>query len=115
MLTREELAVGLELPALEREVRQAQVDLYADAASDHNPIHINQDFVIPHHRHVIVNLYRRLRKYAVRFKHPMSPEGTPFFKETHHLCPIFTIIFFLADPPQYDQKHRLFYLHWQES
>jgi len=44
MLTREELAVGLELPGLEREVRQTQVDRYADAASDHNPIHIDAEF-----------------------------------------------------------------------
>jgi 3-hydroxybutyryl-CoA dehydratase len=44
MLTREELVVGLELPGLEREVRQTQVNLYADAASDHNPIHTNADF-----------------------------------------------------------------------
>ena len=44
MLTREELVVGLELPCLEREVRQTQVNLYADAASDHNPIHTNADF-----------------------------------------------------------------------
>jgi 3-hydroxybutyryl-CoA dehydratase len=44
MLAREELSVGLELPVLEREVRQAQVDLYADAAEDHNPIHIDPDF-----------------------------------------------------------------------
>ena len=44
MLERGELAVGLELPGLEREVRQMQVDRYADAASDHNPIHVNPEF-----------------------------------------------------------------------
>jgi len=44
MLTREELAVGLKLPGLEREVRQPQIDRYADAARDHNPIHIDAEF-----------------------------------------------------------------------
>ena len=44
MLTREALTEGLALPGLEREVRQPQIDLYADASGDHNPIHIDPEF-----------------------------------------------------------------------
>ena len=44
MLRREDIAVGLALPGLERDVRQSQVERYADASEDHNPIHIDENF-----------------------------------------------------------------------
>jgi 3-hydroxybutyryl-CoA dehydratase len=38
------LAMGMPLPAMVKEVRQEDVNLYADASGDHNPIHIDEEF-----------------------------------------------------------------------
>lgn len=38
------LAVGTELPSMVKEVRQEEVNLYARASGDYNPIHIDPDF-----------------------------------------------------------------------
>ena len=38
------LAVGDELPAITKEVTQAQLHRYADASGDHNPLHLDPDF-----------------------------------------------------------------------
>ncbi len=38
------VAVGDELPVLERTVTQDQINAYADASGDHNPIHVDADF-----------------------------------------------------------------------
>ena len=32
------------LPAIEKRISQAQIERYADAAGDHNPIHLDSDF-----------------------------------------------------------------------
>lgn len=37
-------AVGDRLPALTKELTQEQVDRYADASGDHNPLHIDEAF-----------------------------------------------------------------------
>ena len=39
-----ELSVGMSLPGLTKQVTQEQINLYADASGDFNPIHINVDF-----------------------------------------------------------------------
>jgi 3-hydroxybutyryl-CoA dehydratase len=38
------LAPGTPLPAMVKEVRQADINLYAEASGDHNPIHIDEEF-----------------------------------------------------------------------
>jgi 3-hydroxybutyryl-CoA dehydratase len=38
------LAPGMQLPAMVKEVRQADINLYADASGDHNPIHIDVEY-----------------------------------------------------------------------
>lgn len=38
------LAVGAELPPLTRDISQYQINRYADASGDHNPIHIDPAF-----------------------------------------------------------------------
>ena len=44
MLTPDRLSEGMALPGLEREVRQEQINLYAEASGDHNPIHTDEAF-----------------------------------------------------------------------
>jgi acyl dehydratase len=38
------VAVGDEMTSLARTVTQAQIDAYAEASGDHNPIHVDPDF-----------------------------------------------------------------------
>ncbi len=38
------VGVGDEMTALERRVTQKQIDAYAEASGDHNPIHLDPDF-----------------------------------------------------------------------
>jgi acyl dehydratase len=38
------LEAGAALPELRRTVTQAQIDAYAEASGDHNPIHVDADF-----------------------------------------------------------------------
>jgi meromycolic acid (3R)-3-hydroxyacyl-[acyl-carrier protein] dehydratase HadAB len=40
----EELSVGDEIPPLAREVRREDVNLYAEASGDHNPLHLDDGF-----------------------------------------------------------------------
>ena len=42
MLT--DLREGADLPGLSKEIRQENINRYADASGDHNPIHINEDY-----------------------------------------------------------------------
>ena len=39
-----ELQVGRDLPGLKKNITQAEIDLYAQASRDFNPIHIDQEF-----------------------------------------------------------------------
>ncbi len=39
-----ELKVGQALPELKKSVKQANINLYAEASHDFNPIHINEEF-----------------------------------------------------------------------
>lgn len=39
-----EIAIGDKVTALNRKVTQEQVNAYADASGDHNPIHVDPDF-----------------------------------------------------------------------
>lgn len=38
------LREGIELPGLQREIKQAKINLYAEASRDFNPIHIDEAF-----------------------------------------------------------------------
>jgi acyl dehydratase len=40
----EAVAIGTEIEKLERQITAAQVDAYAEASGDHNPIHLNEEF-----------------------------------------------------------------------
>ncbi len=92
MLRREDMAVGLALPVLEREVRQPQVELYAGASGDHNPIHIDENFArrtplggtIAHGMLILAyasemlteafgDAYSAYGSLDARFKHPARP------------------------------------------
>ena len=42
MLT--DLQEGADLPGISKEIRQENINRYADASGDHNPIHINEDY-----------------------------------------------------------------------
>ncbi|HEY91718.1 MAG TPA: MaoC family dehydratase [Dehalococcoidia bacterium] len=42
MLT--DLQEGADLPGINKEIRQENINRYADASGDHNPIHINEDY-----------------------------------------------------------------------
>jgi acyl dehydratase len=42
--TRTSVAVGEEIPALSRLVTQDQINAYAEASGDANPIHVNEEF-----------------------------------------------------------------------
>ena len=44
MAVRESIAIGTEIEPLEREITASQVDAYAEASGDHNPIHLNDEF-----------------------------------------------------------------------
>ena len=44
MLELSQIAVGTDLPPLVKPVRQEEINLYARASGDYNPIHIDQDF-----------------------------------------------------------------------
>jgi len=39
-----DLREGADLPGLSKEIRQENINRYADASGDHNPIHINEDY-----------------------------------------------------------------------
>lgn len=42
--TRSSVTVGEEIPALQRRVTQEQINAYAEASGDVNPIHVNEEF-----------------------------------------------------------------------
>ena len=44
MLDMTTLATGMQLPAMVKEVRQENINLYAEASGDHNPIHLDEEF-----------------------------------------------------------------------
>ena len=44
MLDINKISTGTVLPSLVKEVRQADINLYAEASGDHNPIHIDEAF-----------------------------------------------------------------------
>lgn len=87
-----ELAEGMDIPAITCNVVQKQVDLYAQASGDFNPIHIDPDFArktplcgtIAHGMLVLAYVSRMMTlafgrawltggKLAVRFKTPARP------------------------------------------
>jgi acyl dehydratase len=86
--------VGDEMTALERQVTQAQIDAYAEASGDHNPIHVDPEFArsvglpgtIAHGMLSLAILteavarwaggYDRLQELACRFAKPLLPGQT---------------------------------------
>lgn len=42
MLT--DLREGVDLPGINKDIRQANINRYAEASGDHNPIHINEEY-----------------------------------------------------------------------
>ena len=90
-----ELDEGVELPPLQIVVMQANINKYADASGDHNPIHIDQEFAsktpakgtIAHGMLVLAYISQVLTsafgvswvsagKIDVRFKTPARPGDT---------------------------------------
>ncbi len=86
--------VGDEMPLLERRVTQSQIDAYANASGDHNPIHVDPDFArsvglpgtIAHGLLEMAILaeavarwaggYARVQGLACRFSKPLQPGDT---------------------------------------
>jgi acyl dehydratase len=86
--------VGDEMTPLSRTVTQDQVDAYAEASGDHNPIHVNEDFargvgldgtiahgllgmgILAEAVSAWAGGARRLASLAVRFSKPLFPDDT---------------------------------------
>jgi acyl dehydratase len=89
-----EVRLGDEMTPLARTVTQAQIDAYADASGDHNPIHVDPDFArsvglpgtIAHGMLDMAILgeavarwagaYDRVAELACRFSKPLLPGDT---------------------------------------
>lgn len=88
------IAVGDELPPLSRRVTQEQINAYADASGDHNPIHVDADFAravgLPGTiAHGLLDMgilteavaryaggYERVQSLSCRFSKPLLPGDT---------------------------------------
>lgn len=88
------IGVGDEMAALQRRVTQEQIDAYAEASGDHNPIHVDPDFArsvglpgtIAHGMLSLAILaeavsrwgggYERLQELSCRFAKPLRPGET---------------------------------------
>ena len=94
----QEVRPGDEMAPLSRTVSQAQIDAYADASGDHNPIHVDPEFArsvglpgtIAHGMLEMAILgeavgrwaggHDRLIELACRFSKPLLPGDTVTFK-----------------------------------
>ena len=45
-LTLSQLSEGMELPGLTKSVTQLDINLYAEAGGDHNPVHLDNEFAV---------------------------------------------------------------------